>query len=133
MATTIDDLVARMCKLEHWASSQTGPGWAIEIPQPKGRSQTVYASIVMDGSDALVRYISMIGDSDQIDDRRAKMALELNSKMPHGCLAIHNGQLVVTETRPLHTTTPESSGTAVKYIALQADTYERLIYGSDKH
>jgi hypothetical protein len=72
---TLDDLVARMCKLEHWSSSHTGPGWAIEVPQPKGRGQTVYAAVVMDGSDALVRYISMIGDADQIDDRRAKMAL----------------------------------------------------------
>lgn len=130
---TLDDLVARMCKAQHWTSSQSGPGWAIEVPQPKGRNQTVYASLFMDDSTAMVRYLSMIGDADSIDGQRSKMALELNSKMPHGCLAIHSGHLVVTDTRPLNTTTPETSAVAVKYLAHQGDTYERLIYASDKH
>src|SRR5262245_50333933 len=130
---TLDDLVARMCKAQHWTSSQTGPGWGIEIPQPKGRSQTVFASVFMDEGSPIVRYLSMVGDADSIDGNRSKMALELNARMPHGCLAIHSGHLVVTDTRPLNTTTPETSAVAVKYIAQQADTYERLIYSSDKH
>lgn len=130
---TLDDLVARMCTAQHWTSSQMGPGWAIEIPQPKGRNQTVYASLFMDDATSMVRYVSIIGDADSIDGQRSKTALELNSKMPHGCLAIHSGQLVVTDTRPLNTTTPETSAVAVRYIAKQADTFERLIYSADTH
>ncbi len=130
---TLEDLVAKMCRGESWGLAAAGEGWAIDIPQPKGRKQKVYAAPFKDGADSMVRYTSMIGDAGTVDDRRARMALELNAKMPHGCLAIEGGHLVVTATRPLKTTTPESSAVAVKYLAKQADTYERLIYSSDQH
>src|SRR5882672_10785391 len=103
---TLDDLVAKMCKAESWTSATAGEGWSIEIPQPKGRKQKVFAVSFKDGADSMVRYTSMIGDAGSVDDRRARMALELNAKMPHGCLAIEGGHLMVTETRPLKTTTP---------------------------
>lgn len=130
---TLEDLVAKMCKAESWGLAAAGEGWAIDIPQPKGRKQKVYAASFKEGADSMVRYTSMIGDAGTVDDRRSRMALELNAKMPHGCLAIEGGHLVVTETRPLKTTTPESSAVAVKYLAKQADTYERLIYSADQH
>jgi hypothetical protein len=130
---TLEDLVAKMCKAETWTLEKAGEGWSIDIPQPKGRKQKVFAAAFKDGADSMVRYTSMIGDAESVDDRRARMALELNARMPHGCLAIEGGHLMVTETRPLKTTTPESSAAAVKYLAKQADTYERLIYSADKH
>src|SRR6185503_4822970 len=100
---------------------------------PKGRKQTVFATSFKDGSDAMVRYTSVIGDAASIDDQRTRTALELNARLPHGSLAIADGSLVVTETRPLRTTTPETSAAAVKYLAKQADTYERLIFSGDEH
>ena len=130
---TLGDLVAQMCKAEGWTSTQAGSSWEIEIPQPKDRKQAVSAAQFQDGADPMVRYLSRIGSADKIDDQRTRMALELNSKLPHGCLAIENGYLVFTETRPLRTTTPESSAVAVRYLAKQADMYERLIYGEDAH
>jgi hypothetical protein len=130
---TLDDLVAKMCKAEHWASERAGIGWGFEIPQPKDRKQKVYAVIFEDNHEELVRYTSMIGPADKIDNQRSKMALELNAKMPHGCLAIEGGHLIVTATRPMKTTTPETSAAVVKYLAKQADTYERLIFASDQH
>lgn len=130
---TLEELVTQMCKAETWTSSPAGAGWGIEIPQPKGRSQKVFAAPFKDEAEHMVRYTSMIGDAGKVDDRRARMALELNAKMPHGCLAIEGGHLVVTATRPLKTTTPESSAVAVRYLAKQADTYERLIYSNDDH
>src|SRR5262245_26949440 len=130
---TVEDLVAKMCKLEHWTAEPDGGGVWIEIPQPKGRKQKVFAVSFKDKTEPMVRYTSRIGPADQIEDKRAKMALELNSKLPHGCLAIDGDQLVVTATRPLKTTTPESSAAAVRYIANQADTYERLIFSGDVH
>jgi hypothetical protein len=131
---TLEDLVAKICKTETWKSSSAGTaGFEIEIPQPKGRKQKVFAAPFKDGADSMVRFTSMIGDVAKVDDRRARMALEINAKMPHGCLAIEGGHLVVTATRPLKTTTPESSAAAVKYLAKQADTYERLIYSNDDH
>src|SRR5262245_66656657 len=99
---TLDDLVARMCKAQHWTSSQTGPGWGIEIPQPKGRSQTVFASVFMDEGSPIVRYLSMVGDADSIDGNRSKMALEWNGRMPRGWRAMHVGTVGGTESGPLY-------------------------------
>ena len=130
---TLEDLVTKMCKTESWSSTRAGEGWEIEIPQPKGRRQKVSAAPFRDGADAMVRYTSVIGEASSVDDRRARLALELNAKMPHGSLAIEAGNLVVTATRPLKTTTPETSALAVRYLAKQADTYERLIYSADEH
>ena len=130
---TLDDLIAKMCKTEHWTSERAGTGWGFEIPQPKNRKQKVFAVIFEDNHEDLVRYTSMIGSSEKIDNQRAKMALELNAKMPHGCLAIEGGHLIVTATRPMRTTTPETSAAVVKYLAKQADTYERLIFAEDQH
>ena len=130
---TLRELVEKMCAKESWASSPSNDGWEIVIPQPKGRKQSVFATSFKDGAESMVRYTSVIGNADSVDDRRSRTALELNSRLPHGCLAIGDGHLVVTETRPLKTTTPETSAAAVKYLAKQADTYERLIYSGDTH
>jgi len=127
------ELVEKICAKEGWTSTASTDGWEIIIPQPKGRRQAVMAASFKDGTEGMVRYTSVVGDAVSIDDRRARTALELNARMPHGCLALSAGNLVVTATRPLKTTTPETSAQAVKFLAKQADTYERLIYTGDKH
>ena len=127
------ELVEKRCANETWKSAPSNEGWEIVIPQPKGRKQSVFATAFKDGAESMVRYTSVIGGAESVDDQRSRTALELNARLPHGCLALADGHLVVTETRPLKTTTPETSAMAVKYLAKQADTYERLIYSADKH
>jgi hypothetical protein len=39
----------------------------------------------------------------------------------------------MTETRPLRTTTPETAGDALAFLARQADQYEELIFRTDSH
>jgi len=39
----------------------------------------------------------------------------------------------MTETRPLKTSTPETTGDALEFLARQADQYEKLIYKTDVH
>jgi hypothetical protein len=133
MTTTLSlsDLVAGICKIHSWTYEAAGDGWVIEIPQPNQRKQRVFATLFMSETDAMVRYTSRIGDANKVDGERAKKALELNFKMPHGSMATDRGLLVLTDTRPLRTTTPESSAQAIRYIAKQADTYERTMYGED--
>jgi hypothetical protein len=128
---SLNDLVASICKAASWPYETAGDGWVIEIPQPEGRKQKVFASTFMDGGNAMVRFTSRVGDAGKIDGNRAKMALELNFKMPHGSMATDRGLLVLTDTRPLRTTTPESSALVIRYIAKQADTYEKTMYGAD--
>src|SRR5688572_11285521 len=128
---TLNDLVAQICKAQSWTYEAAGDGWVMEIPQPEKRKQRVFASTFVEGTDAMVRFTSKVGDSGKVDGDRAKKALELNFKMAHGCMAIDRGTLVFTDTRPLRTTTTDSSGLVVRYIAKQADTFERLLFGED--
>lgn len=130
---TLKDLVRQMCEKESWKSNPTTEGWSMDVPQEKGRHQAVVATAFKDGSEEMVRYTSVVGEASALDGTRTRAALELNAKMPHGCLAVEGGSLVLTATRPLKTTTPETSAQAVRYLAHQADKYERLIYGTDSH
>jgi hypothetical protein len=61
----------------------------------------------------MVRFTTRIGRADRLEPSRLRAALEVNHRMPVGCLAIEGDFLVLTETRPLRTTTPETSGEAV--------------------
>jgi hypothetical protein len=133
MTTTMSlgDLVARMCRLENWSHEPAGDGFVIDVPQLEKRNQRVFATTFMNGTDAIVRFTSKVGDSGKIDGDRAKSALQLNFKMPHGCMAIDREILVFTDTAPLRLTTPEASGQVVRYIAKQADVYEKLLFGAD--
>ena len=128
---SLKDLIEIICKKESWPCEPAGDGWVVEIPQPEKRKQRVFATTFVDGTNAMVRFTSRIGDAGKIDGGRALAALELNFKMPHGSMATDRGLLVLTDTRPLRTTTPESSTQVIRYIAKQADTYERMIFGSD--
>jgi hypothetical protein len=81
----------------------------------------------------MVRFTTRIGNVLKLDGGRLRAALEVNFRLPYGCLAADGDQLVLTETRPLRTTTAESSGEAVEFIARQADAYEKFIFGTDVH
>lgn len=125
------ELVEAICRSEGWTHQAEGSGFLLTLPQPQGRSQGVIASQFLEDGDLHVRYTSVVGPSSSLDEGRIRKALEINARLPHGCLAIEGGNLVLTETRPLATTTTASSASAIGYIARQADTYERLIYRTD--
>ena len=130
---TLRELVEGMVKDHSWGMKEQAGGFDLLLPQEGGRSQVVNVSEFADDSSGMVRYTSQIGSVEGIGTNRFRAALELNAQLPHGCLAVDNGHMVITETRPLKTTTPQSSGEAVRFIARQADRYEKLIFGTDTH
>jgi hypothetical protein len=81
----------------------------------------------------MLRFTTQIGPVDRLESTRLRSALELNFRLPHGCLAVDGAHLVMTNTRPLKTTTPETSGAVIEFIARQADQYEKLIFQTDVH
>lgn len=130
---TLHELVESVCTLRGWKSSRAAGALTLTIPQAGTRKQQVAVSEFKDENEAMVRFTTSIGDADRLDPAQLRSALKLNFRMPHGCLAVDGTRLVMTDARPLKTSTPETTGDALEFLARQADQYEQLIYKTDVH
>jgi hypothetical protein len=130
---TLNELVDSVSKLKGWKTVSDQGVVSLAIPQAGSRKQLIALSEFKDEGQAMVRFTTRIGKTDQLDPDRLRSALKINLRMPHGCLAVDGTQLVMTETRPLRTSTPETTGDALDFMARQADQYEKLIYKTDVH
>jgi len=130
---TLKELVDAVSRLKGWKTATEAGSPGFEVPQSGSRKQFVAVSEFKDDSQAMVRFTTQIGPADRLEPTRLRSALELNLRLPHGCLAVDGKHLVMTVTRPLQTTTAQTSATAVEFIARQADQYEKLIYQTDVH
>jgi len=130
---TLNELVESVSTLRGWKATHGQDGVTLSIPQAGNRKQSVTVSEFKDESQAMVRFTTLIGKTDKLEPERMRTALKLNLRLPHGCLAVDGTQLVMTETRPLKTSTPETTGDVLEFMARQADQYEKLIYQTDVH
>jgi hypothetical protein len=130
---TLNELVDSVSKLKGWKAVSDQGVASFAIPQAGNRKQIVAVTQFKDEGRAMVRFTTRIGKTDRLEEARLRSALKLNLRMPHGCLAVDGTQLVMTETRPLQTSTPETAGDALEFLARQADQYEKLIYKTDVH
>jgi hypothetical protein len=130
---TLNELVDAVSRLKGWKTVNDQGVLSLAIPQSGNRKQLVAVTRFKDEALEMVRFTTRIGKTDQLNDARLRSALKLNLRMPHGCLAVDGTELVMTETRPLQTSTPETTGEALEFIARQADQYEQLIYKTDVH
>jgi hypothetical protein len=130
---TLAELASAIIAREKWTMNVAHDTYKITLRLPSGRTQVVRLTSFDHEGNSMVRFTSEIGPDSKLDPSRRRAALELNARFPTGCLAIDSDALVVTDTRPLATTTPESSAVAIRYIAGQADTYERFIFRTDTH
>lgn len=130
---TLNELVESVSKLRGWKSAADQAGVTLSIPQAGNRKQVVAVSEFKDEGQPMLRFVTRIGKTDRLEPARMRSALKINLRMPHGCLAVDGTQLVMTETRPLKTSTPETTGDALEFMARQADQYEKLIYNTDVH
>jgi hypothetical protein len=131
MAASLKDLVAEIAALQEWTFSQADDGFVFDIPQAGGRRQRVAVSEFEFESAALVRIVSTVGPKGKLNPEQLVRALSLNFHLPYGRLAVTHEDLVITDTRPLRTTTARTMVDAIGYIARQADSYEQAIFGGD--
>jgi hypothetical protein len=130
---TLNELVDSVSKLKGWKAVREKGIAGLAIPQAGNRKQVIAVSQFEDEGRAMLRFTSRIGETDDLEQSRLLSALKLNIRMPHGCLAVDGTHLVMTETRPLQTSSPETTGDTLEFMARQADQYERLIYKTDVH
>ncbi len=130
---TLRELIDGVAKHRGWEIVSQEGARGFNVPQAGGRHQFVALTEFRDEAHPMVRFTTRIGPVDRLEATRLKSALELNLRLPHGCLATDGVHLVMTGTRPLGTTTPQTTADAIQFIAHQADQYEKLIYNTDVH
>ena len=130
----LHELVQAIADGRGWKITKVQAAFDLEVPQDGGkRSQVVSVTEFDDSGASMARFTTKVGKADALDGNRQRSALELNFRLPHGCLAIDGTHLVMTDTRPLKTTTPQTSGDSIEFLARQADLYEKQIFGTDEH
>ena len=127
----LNELAALIGQERSWPLREESGAIILEVGLAEGRKQAVRLTTFEADGIPMARFTTRIGKSSALDANRMRSALELNSKLSHGCLAISEGFLVMTDTRPLGTTTPQSSGESIAFLAAQADRYEKSLFGTD--
>ena len=122
-------LCQRVCDARGWELQPTG----VVVRWGDGRHQVVSLEIFEYRDEKLVRLLSEIGRAGDLGVDRLIMALGANAELAHGALAIHDGQLCMTDTFRLEEAEAEQVEAALAYLAETADFYERSIFGTDEH
>jgi serine/threonine-protein kinase len=110
--------------------------YVIAVPLANGRSQKVYVEVHR-GSAVSQQVIEIFSICGPVSERYYRRALELNSEIPFGAIAIQEvdgiPHFVMSNTYPRATCDPEEVRQSVFAIAKHADEVENLLTGRDTH
>ena len=131
---TLFELIQAIASGRGWKVTGAQAPFEFEVPLEGGKRKQVVRVTKFDATgESMARFTTTVGKTDALGGRPLRVALEINARIPHGCLGIDGEYLVMTDTRPLRTTTPETSAHSIDYLARQADVYEKQIFGTDVH
>ena len=122
-------ILKRACRDRGWELLPTG----IWVSWPNGRRQLIELEFFQFKHEELVRLFTTIGDVEGMSAIRLTIALRTNAELAHGCLAIHENHLVMTDTLMLRDAGFEEIEASISYLAETADHYEKTIFGTDQY
>jgi hypothetical protein len=122
-------LCQQLCREQGWELLPNG----IHVPLPDGRGQVVALELFDYRDEVLVRLATVIGRADGPSRARLSVALRLNAEIPHGCFAIRDDDLVMTDTLLLADADAAELEASIRYLAETADRNELEIFGTDDH
>lgn len=122
-------ILKRVCRDQAWELLPTG----VRVSWPSGRSQLIELNFFQFKHEELVRLSTTIGDVDSMSAVRLTVALRINAELAHGCLAVHEDHLVMTDTLMLRDARFEQIEASISYLAEIADHYENTIFGTDRY
>lgn len=129
---TIQELAALIHKeRDTWEFHESDLYVIITLPLEEGRHHRVKLTHFRHENVDHVRFTAGIGSAAGMNIARATSALALNAHLSFGAVAIHNNELVLTETQPLGTITGSLAIHITSYLAHQADRYEEVMFHSD--
>jgi hypothetical protein len=122
-------ILERVCQERGWDLLPTG----VWVSWPNGRRQLIELKFFQFKREELVRLFTTIGEVDGMSAVRLKIALRVNTELAHGCLAVHEDQLVMTDTLMLRDAGFEEIEASISYLAETADHYEKTIFETDQY
>ncbi|HEX5054182.1 MAG TPA: YbjN domain-containing protein [Planctomycetota bacterium] len=108
-------------------------GESAVVPLPAGREQRVHCAVAIEGDDEVMRIHTVLGSVQALNETRMRAALAMNFRLRHGAFAIDGGRLVMVDTFLLRDADEDEVRLSIEYIAAQADSYEKAIYGTDQY
>jgi hypothetical protein len=119
----------RVCRDRGWNLLPTG----VHVNLPNDRSQLIEIDFFQFKDEELVRLFTTIGDVDGMSVVRLTVALRLNTELAHGCLAVHEDHLVMTDTLMLRDADSAEIEASIGFLAENADYYEKTIFKTDQY
>ena len=119
----------RVCRDRDWNLLPTG----VHVSLPNNRHQLIEIEFFQFKREELVRLFSTIGEVDGMNAVRLTVALRINAELAHGCLAVHEDHLVMTDTLMLRDADSAEIEASIGYLAETADYYEKTIFETDRY
>jgi len=119
----------RVCRERGWELLPSG----VQVSWPNGRRQLVEVKFFQFQREELVRLYTTIGDVERMGAVRLMVALRINAELAHGCLAVNDDDLVMTDTLMLRDADSAEIEASIAYLAETADHYEQTIFGTDQY
>jgi hypothetical protein len=122
-------ILKRVCRDRGWDLLPTG----VHVSLPNDRGQLIEIEFFEFKHEELVRLFTTIGEIEGMGAVRLTVALRINTELAHGCLAIHEDHLVMTDTLMLRDAGFEQIEASISYLAETADYYEKTIFETDQY
>ncbi len=122
-------LLERVCEERGWMLLPSG----VQVNFADGRHQLVGLEFFQSGPEELVRLYSTIGSAEELGTVRLTVALRINAELAHGCLAVKNDDLIMTDTLMLQDADMAEIEASISFLAENADYYEKSIFETDQY
>ncbi len=119
----------RVCRDRGWDLLPTG----VHVSLPNDRAQLIEIEFFQFKREELVRLFTTIGEVDSMSAVRLTVALRINTELAHGCLAIREDHLVMTDTMMLRDADSAEIEASIGYLAETTDYYEKSIFETDQY
>lgn len=123
------NILRKVCAERGWELLPSG----VNVKHPDGRHQVIHFELFDSGEREGVRLTSMIGEAKSMSPEQMEQALRANMDLAHGALALKDDELCLTETLSLDEAEAGEIESAVAFMAELADTYEKILFGTDRH
>lgn len=122
------ETLKRVCQERGWELLISG----VRVSWADGRHQLIELEFLPFEQEELVRLYTTIGSVEKLSALRLTIALRINAELAHGCFAVKNDHLVMTDTLMLRDADYGEIEASIKYLAETADHYEKTIFETDE-